>query len=365
MTDEPGSSLLVPVHREQQLIEDVLQAVGASVEESRCTAQALTEADLRGQNSHGILRLPVIVERIEAGLAIPGVEIHVDWSKASLGSVDGKSGLGHVVAMKVMAAVLDRSRDYGIAALLVRNNNHIGSLGRYVEWAARQGVVAMAMTTSEALVRPYGGKTSLLGTNPIAVGFPGQQHPFVLDMATSETAMGRIINHEQLGAPIPDTWAVDEEGRPTTDAARARRGSINPFGGPKGYGLGLAVELLAGALSGTSLGGDVRGTLDATHEATKGDFFFALDPSGLHGGSDLQRRVTDYLDDIRASVPAAGASEVLVPGDRSRAVREERLTRGIPLSTDAWRAAKELESRLVQGSSRANSDSITSRKDST
>jgi hypothetical protein len=146
------------------------------------------------------------------------------------------------MALFAMRQALQRASDTGIAAIGVRNNNHIGMLAYYAEYAARLGSVAIVLTTSEALVTPFGGAEALIGTNPIAIGFPAGPEPFVLDMATSATAMGKVIDRKHRGEPLPGGWAVAADGRPTTDASAALLGALLPFGGAKGYGLGLAVE---------------------------------------------------------------------------------------------------------------------------
>jgi LDH2 family malate/lactate/ureidoglycolate dehydrogenase len=253
--------------------------------------------------------------------------------------MDAEHGFGHAMADRAMQMAVARARLTGIAAITVRNNNHIGMIGYYAEAAARVGVVGIVMTTSEALVTPYGGADAMVGTNPIAVGFPAVPEPFVLDMSTSATAMGKIIDRAQRDEPIPEGWAVGPDGRATTDARAAMLGAIVPFGGAKGSGLGLAVELLAGALVGAATGRGVLGTLDAQHPATKGDLFVAIDPGSLSGSGDLEERAGAYLDDVRRSRPSDPASPPRIPGDRSRACRAERLASGIPLSVEAWVAA--------------------------
>ena len=343
-------TVLVSADEERALLLDVLRTLGATADESRVVGDVLLEADLRGQSSHGILRLPMIAARVRAGLIRPGASPDVVWGSAALAHMDARRGFGHVMADRAMHLAIDRARRTGIAAVAVRNNNHIGMIGYYAEAAAEAGVVAIVLTTSEALVTPHGGAEALIGTNPIAVGFPARPHPFVLDMSTSATAMGKIIDRAQRGEPIPPGWAVGPDGRVTTDATVAMAGAIMPFGGAKGYGLGLAVELLAGALVGAATGRDVLGTLDAEHPATKGDLFLAIDPSTLPGASDLVDRAAAFLDSVRASRPADGAEAPRVPGDRAHACRAERSANGIPLSGEAWQAALALRDEPVTSS---------------
>ena len=340
-------TVVVSADKERDLILDVLHGLGATPHEAAVVSTVLLEADLRGQNSHGILRLPVIAQRARAGLIRPGVEPVVRWGSAALGSMDGRRGFGHAMADAAMRLAMSRARHTGIAAVAVRDNNHIGMIGYYAEVAAEAGLVGIVMTTSEALVTPYGGAEAMIGTNPIAVGFPARPHPFVLDMATSATAKGKIIDRAQRGQPIPLGWAVDAAGHVTTDAAEAMDGAILPFGGAKGSGLGLAIELLAGALVGAATGRDVLGTLDAQHPATTGDLFMAIEPGTLPGSDSLLDRAGEYLSDVRRSRPAEGAVSPRIPGDRARECRAERLAGGIPISEEAWYSALALREGAV------------------
>jgi L-2-hydroxycarboxylate dehydrogenase (NAD+) len=332
-------TILVTAGEERALLLDVLRGLGAAPDEANIVTRVLLEADLRGQSSHGILRLPTIAARVQAGLIQPGVTPAVSWGSLALGQMDARHGFGHVMADRAMRLAVDRARRTGIAAVAVRNNNHIGMIGYYAELAAEAGVVGIVMTTSEALVTPHDGAEAMVGTNPIAVGFPAHPRPFVLDMATSATAKGKIIDRYQRGEPIPSGWAVGPDGRVTTDATAAMAGAIMPFGGAKGFGLGLAVELLAGALVGAATGSAVLGTLDADFPATKGDLFLAIDPATLAGADTLPARAGHYLASIRDSRPSEGTAGPRIPGDRARDCRAERLVRGVPLSEDAWEAA--------------------------
>lgn len=227
-------------------------------------------------------------------------------------------------AMQTMRSVLGET---GIAVAAIRNANHIGMLAYYVEAAARDGLIGMVMSTSEALVHPFCGTEAMLGTNP-AIGIPSGDRPFVLDLATSIVSMGKINNHAMRGIPIPAGWAVDGEGRPTTDAHAAKAGAIAPFGGAKGYGLGLAIELLVAALAGSDFAPDVHGTLDDIHAASKGDLLVLIDPAAA---SSTTEPLAAYLDRLRLSHPVDPASPVTVPGDGAQARRAATAEAGIDL----------------------------------
>jgi L-2-hydroxycarboxylate dehydrogenase (NAD+) len=185
-----------------------------------------------------------------------------------------------------------------------------------------------------------------VGTNPIAIGIPSRPHPFVLDMATSVSAMGRIIALKHRGERIPEGWAVDHDGAPTTDPDAALRGSLSPAGGPKGYGLGIAFAMLSGLLVGMPAGKEVLGTLDVDYRCTVGDLFIVMDPDRFPGGQTLASGVQRYLQQLRESKPGSGFAQVLVPGDPEMQLREQRLLNGIPHPEEVWNAAQQLESRI-------------------
>jgi LDH2 family malate/lactate/ureidoglycolate dehydrogenase len=201
-------------------------------------------------------------------------------------------------------------------------------LGWYAERVAAEGFTIIALSTSEALVHPWGARRAMLGTNPIAIGIPTEDGSFMMDTATGVVSMGEIHDHAHRKVPIPQHWALDAAGNPTTDAEAAKKGAIAPFGQAKGYALGLAFELLVSSLAGAAIGTDVRGTLDDTEISNKGDVFIVID--GPHYG------LMAYLDEIRALEPAAGFDRVLIPGERGRVCREQRLRDGVPIADEVW-----------------------------
>jgi L-2-hydroxycarboxylate dehydrogenase (NAD+) len=190
------------------------------------------------------------------------------------------------------------------------------------------------MTSSEALVHPWGGRKAMLGTNPIAIGLPAEPLPLVVDLATSLVSMGKIHDHANRGLSIPPGWALDAEGNPTTDAEAAKRGAITSFGGPKGYALGLAIEVLIAALSGAALGDAVQGTLDSDQICNKGDVFIVLAPQR---GEAVKSAVSRYLDDIRGCAPADASQPVVVPGDRAQNAYEKAMRDGVEIEEALWR----------------------------
>lgn len=263
--------MLVSTERIRETVEKLLVDQGVSLSNARVQANLLIEAELRGLPSHGLQRLPRLIARLRGGLAHPTTSGIGTWVRSGFLSVDGKRGLGPVVMMQAIEQLSQVVTEHGVALAGIRNANHIGMLAYYAEAAANRGLIAIILTTSEALVHPFGGTEAMLGTNPIAIGIPTGAEPFVLDLATSRVSMGKIHHYALTGDPIPDGWAVDAHGQRTTDPEAAKSGAIAPFGDDaKGYGLGLGIELLVAALAGSAFAPDVRGTLDATEIANKG-----------------------------------------------------------------------------------------------
>lgn len=309
-----------------------LERVGVSRPYAQLQVELLLEADLRGRASHGLMRLPRVIERLQNGVANPKTAGQHHW-RGNLLEVDGEHGLGPVVAVTALEALEQRVQTQGVAVAAIRNNNHLGMLAWYAERVAARGLVLIAMCTSEALVHPWRGRKGMLGTNPVAIGIPTAKEPFVLDMATSLVSMGQIHDHALRGQSIPPNWALDAAGEPTTDAAAAKEGSIAPFGEAKGYALGLALEVLIASLTASAIGRDVVGTLDSDRHCNKGDVFILIDPQKRPAVLESMSR---YLDDVRNS--GAPESPVAVPGDRALASRRRRLSEGISLSENTWRA---------------------------
>jgi L-2-hydroxycarboxylate dehydrogenase (NAD+) len=325
--------MLIPVEQVRELAEGILTANGVPADHARIQAGLFIEAEMRAIPSHGLLRLRRVIERIHAGLSVPGVTGKQVWTARSFLSVDGMRGLGPVVAMAALDAIMPRAREDGIAIAAIRNTNHLGALAYYAEHVAAQGLTCISLTISEALVHPFGGRKAMIGTNPIAIGVPASPHPMVLDMATGLVSMGKIHDHANRGAPIPLGWAVDENGDPTTDAAEAKKGAIAPFGGPKGYALGIAFEVLVASLAASAIGTDVKGTLDSVKVSNKGDLFIVIAPPHAQGAKAL---VSEYLDNIRNASPADPAHPVLAPGDRAHKARAQSEKRGVYLDDGLW-----------------------------
>ncbi|MFE5836419.1 Ldh family oxidoreductase [Arthrobacter sp. NPDC056493] len=334
--ESASEAIVVPSGDLRKVISDALAANGASRPHADIQAANLVEGELRGHASHGIRRLAVLIERMRRGLIVPDAEPDMEWVAPAVLRVDGNRAFGPVVAYTAIDEVVAKADDTGIAMAAISNSSHIGMLAPYVESIARRGQVAVLLTTSEALVHAWGGRGASVGTNPIGIGVPTAGEPLVLDMSTASVSMGKIIDYAATGRALQPGWAVDALGHPTTDAAAAvDGGAISPFGGPKGYALGIALEALVGTLTSTAFGTDVVGTLDTEFPATKGDLLItvSLEKLGLTG---MMPALTDYLAQVRDSGVAGPAD---IPGDRARRTREERAAIGVPIDDEVWALA--------------------------
>ncbi|VVE26296.1 dehydrogenase [Pandoraea anhela] len=323
-----------------------LARAGVPEPHAEIQVELLLEAELRGRPSHGLQRLPRVIERIRNGVADPITRGQGRWRGTALLDVDGENGLGPVVAFHALTQISERARTAGVSVATVRRCNHLGMLALYAERMAQRGQILIALTTSEALVHPWGGRSALIGTNPIAIGVPASPHPFVLDMATSLVSMGQIHDYANRGEALTPGWALDADGEATTDAAAARQGALAPFGDAKGYALGLAFEVLVASLTDTALGKDVAGTLDSDRVCNKGDVFIIVEPAS----EGVARRVSAYLDALRNCPPRNPDCPVVVPGDRAQQARRASLARGVALPGDVWARIVALASSDTQAS---------------
>ena len=339
--------MILTLGREKKVINALLKKLGATDEEAGATAEVLAEADVRGFASHGILRLPYIIRALKRGTIIANAKVKVVKETPATALIDGGHGLGHHIATRAMKLAIEKARKQGIAAVGVFNSNHFGIAGYYAELATHGGLIGIVTTTTDALVHPWGGVEPLLGTNALAIGFPTEP-PVLLDMAMSVAARGKLVDAMKKGQKIPEDWAIDSEGRPTTDPAKGLKGALSPFGGPKGYALAFVLELLAGPLVRAGVGKGVDGTLEPVKGfCTKGDFMIAVDPSAFISPKEFKARVKDYVAEIKASKKAPGVQEIMVPGEPEQKAREKRLREGIPIADEVWaeleQVAKELK----------------------
>ncbi|OYC98441.1 Ldh family oxidoreductase [Microbacterium sp. Yaish 1] len=314
---------------------DILVAAGMRRQNADVVAAVMIGADLSGVHSHGVARLPVYLQRVDAGVMVIDPEMTVLRARGATALLDAANGFGQVAATRAMAHAIELARDHGAGVVSVARSNHFGVAGHYARAAAESGFVGIALTNASPAMPPFNGTRRVLGTNPIAIGIPSRSRPLaVLDMSSTTVARGKIRRAFDNGeTEIPAGWATDSGGVPTTDPAVALTGNLAPLGGPKGAGLSLVIDLLAGALSGTGPAGSVVGLPDASAASGTGHLLIALDPEAFGGAERFDALVERSLDDV-AGMDAADGGRVFYPGLIEHEHRERAERDGIPL-TDA------------------------------
>ncbi len=308
-------------------------------------ADVLASADLRGIDSHGVARLTSYFELLNEGLINPTPKIKILRSTASTATIDGDNGLGLVVGPQANKIAMDMAEKAGSGWVSICNTNHYGIAGYYVLQALKRDMIGWAMTNSTKLVTPLWGAERMLGTNPIAIAFPGKDEPpIVIDMATCAAAYGKIEMARRRGQPIPQGWGIDNQGRGTTNpddivagGALLPLGSDRERGGHKGYGLAIMVDVLCGALGGANWGPftppfALRQEIPARSVGKGiGHFFGAMRIDGFIEADEFKRQIDDFIRTFRATRPAPGTNGPLIPGDPEREAEKVRSKDGVPL----------------------------------
>jgi len=308
-----------------------LEKLGLASADARLVADTLVAANLRGVDSHGIVRLPHYATRLRNGSVKPRPNIQVRRTGASSAMVEGDAGMGQLVAVRAMQEAIALARDTGVGAVGARNSSHCGACEYFVELAVKEGLIGVALTHTDSIMVPPGMKRAFLGSNPIAFGAPGgAEPPVIVDMSTTHAAWGKIIVARQEGKPIPPDWALDAEGRPTSDPQRAA--GLAPTGGHKGYALALMIEILCAQLAGVPFGPHVTkmyGELDKPRNL--GHFMLALDVARYTDPRRFRAQIDSLLQAIRAAEAADTGRPPLAPGDPERRCAAERSKNGVPL----------------------------------
>jgi L-2-hydroxycarboxylate dehydrogenase (NAD+) len=309
-------------------------AQGVPQADAARVAHCLVDADLRGVSSHGVGRVPIYLERLRRGLVNAAPAMRVERPVTSAARVDGDNGLGFLVGTRAMALAVEIAREHGIGLVLAHHSNHFGMAASYLAQAVEAGLAAFVFTNASPAMPIWGGRTPFLGTSPFAFAAPaGADRPAVmLDMAMSVVARGKVRRAMQRGEPIPKGWALDKDGRDTTDAKAGYEGVVLPMGGLKGSGLSLMMEILAGVMSGSNFGGGVRNQyFDFEAPQDVGHCFIALRPDLFVPPDAYAARMAELSDRAKASERAEGFDEILLPGEPEARKAQARARDGIPL----------------------------------
>lgn len=303
---------------------DVLRNFGAQVYtqagmdpvEAQLVADTLVQADLWGHQSHGVMRIPWYVARIQSGACRASVSPSFDVDTNAVAVLDGHDGMGQVITNFAMTEAIKRARSHGICAIAVRNSGHFGTAMYYTLQAAHAGCIGFLATNASPAMAPWGGSKKLIGNNPWSWAAPaGKLPPFVLDMANTAVARGKIYLARQRGEKIPVDWALNSAGIPTTDPVEAIAGTAQPMGGHKGYAISMAMDMLAAVLSGSSFCADVRGPYQSDGRSGVGHFMIVLNISAFQPLDAFNTQMERYIDTIKSVPLAHGVDEIFYPGE--------------------------------------------------
>lgn len=342
-----STEIRIGADRLEQWSADLLTSAGVPNADAAEIAHHLVFADLRGVDTHGTSRLKIYLTRLESGAMNWSTQPQIVRESPVHAVIDGGNGFGQVVARDATDVAIEKALTSGMASVTVHHSNHCGCLAYYTLRMAERGLIGFACTNAPAFMPPFGAKEAFFGTNPFSIAAPaGTNPPFVLDMATSQVARGKIINAAREGTPIPEGWAIDRDGNPTTDAQAGMAGFVLPMGGAKGSGLAAMVEVFAGVLSGSLLSPALPKMYEQTDVAAQlGHFFMAIRPDLHLPADEFGARMDEMLDGIRNAAPAPGTQAVLAPGDLERSKEAEHRRVGVPVQPGVLVEFKELAKR--------------------
>ncbi len=318
-------------------------SVGMSKEEAFINADSLVDANLTGIDSHGVSRMAIYLKRIRDKVVNPVCSTKTINEAPAAASLDGGNSMGAVVAYQAMKLAITKAKDVGAAFVTVRHSNHFGTAAYFTKLALKHDMVGFAATNGPSRMAPWGGRDPYFGTNPFSVAVPaGKQLPIVVDMATSVVARGKIILAEKNGEKIPRGWGMNQGGEVTTIAREALEGSVLPFGGPKGSGIALLIDVLSGILAGAAFGTTLKDMYANFNEPTDtGHIFGAVDIRKFRDLANFKNDMDQMIRDIKENTPAKGVTKVFLPGEIELRKREARLKDGIPISQPVLAELKE------------------------
>ncbi|WP_105969487.1 Ldh family oxidoreductase [Streptomyces geranii] len=315
----------------------VTEAHGVPPADARLLADTLVTAELWGHPSHGMLRLPWYLNRVESGATAAVAAPEVVSDNGAVLVVDGHDGLGQVLADRAVTWGVERARAHGISAVAVRNSGHFGTAAYFTRRAAEQGCVALLATNASPAMAPWGGREKRIGTNPWSIAAPGGRYStVVMDIANTAVARGKIYHAEERGEPIPEGWAADADGVPTTDPRRAIEGLILPMAGHKGYAMSFMFDVLAGVLTGSAFGSAVVGPYRPTGRSGVGHLLICVDIKSMADPAEFEQRMETLVEETKATPAASGTAEILVPGEPEIRTAERLRTEGITVVDDTW-----------------------------
>lgn len=321
----------------------VFQAFGVPEKDALMVSDSLVAAELWGHSSHGMLRLPWYVDRLRTG-AMEATDVStVVMDSGAIVVLDGNHSIGQVMTMKAVEWGMSRAKTHGISAVAVRNSNHFGTAAYFTRVAAEKGFVTFLATNASPAMAPWGGKEKLIGTNPWSIAAPaGKRGVAVMDIANTAVARGKIYLAAERNEPIPDTWAADENGVPTTVASDAVHGLILPMAGHKGYVISFMMDVLAGVLTGSKFGKDVCGPYQADKRSGCGHLLITIDIESMMSADEFNTRINQLIEQVKSVPTAQGTPEIFFPGEIEDRNTEKHLKSGITVADNTWQSLSKL-----------------------
>lgn len=323
--------VLVDEKELRELVTARLTGAGLNDGDAEVVADVLVHADLRGIRSHGVIRTEHYVKRLTIGSLNKQPTFGFKKIRPAAGLLDADDGMGHPACLVAMDKACEMAKETGIAMVGVENGSHCGALSYFVLEAVKKGMIGMAVTHTDKCVAPFGGARKFFGTNPIAYGFPTKKHdPVIFDIATSNTALGKVLHAKEMGSSIPDDWGIDSEGRPTTDPNAVE--ALLPFGGHKGYGIALVIDVLTGVLLGAEYGPHITAMYGDYEKPRKlASTMIAIDPNTYVGLEPFMNKMDAMIDDLHSEPPMQGFDSVMVPGEPEWRNEKNNRENGVPV----------------------------------
>jgi ureidoglycolate dehydrogenase (NAD+) len=325
----------------QELAAGILAAAGTPAEAAATWAETLVWANLRGVDSHGVMRVPRYLEQIAAGYIKPAAEVRLVKSSGAIALIDGGAGPGPVAMRRAMDEAIAAAKRVHVGWCVARDITHAGAVGHFALRAAAEGMAGLVMTASIPLMAWPGSRGAVVSTNPIAIAMPAANRaPLLIDLATATAALGKVLNARKSGTPIPADWGIDAEGRPTTDAAAVA--TLQPMSGYKGAGLSLMIECLASLAAGNPA---IAPALRGEASYVMNGIAIAVDLAAFGDAAEIRASVDDLAATVAAQPRAEGVEALALPGERGDAILRRRLAQGIPLPPPIWAQMKEAAER--------------------
>ncbi len=341
MTDAP---VVVDQEPLRQFVSAVFASAGMVADQAGAVAANLVWANLRGVDSHGVLRIPMYLERIDNGAMNKNADVRIVREAGAAAVLEGDRAAGAVAMTAAMKYAIERARQTTIGAAWVKNSTHSGALAYYAMMALDAGMAALVMNATRPLMAAHGGHTPMLGTSPLCLAVPGGDSPLILDMAASSIALGSIMRARATGEALPEGTALDSAGQATTEAAEAQ--TILPMAGPKGSGLALMIEALTSLILANPLLEGEMGKSAATGDMKQNALCLAIDVAQIADIDEVRGHVAGLIAALKAQPRAGDVAEILMPGEGSDRTWRERAQNGIPIPAKTWAALGEVAERF-------------------